>query len=151
VENKERVLDAFTQAVGITFREMAGLEVVPRDTSPAVVARPHEVFTFLTITSTVKGDFALGFSVSFAAELARRIFADSGTELNDSMIPDCVGEVANVVAGQAKTLLVGTSDHFVFSTPTINPDSLPHPEEKRIIINFASEIGEFILCLRFPS
>jgi CheY-specific phosphatase CheX len=43
-----------------------------------------------------------------------------GTELSDEIIHDVVGELANVIAGQAKTMLKGTPYHFALSIPVVS-------------------------------
>jgi CheY-specific phosphatase CheX len=151
VESKDLVVNAFTEAIGLALREMAGIEVAPRGISTQAFTRPLEVCAYLKLKSVGEGDLAIVLSKQVAYELASRIFAQSGMEIDEAMLPDCIGEVANVVAGQAKTLLFGTPAHFVLSTPTLMPESLPHPNDERTIITIASEIGEMILCLRFPS
>ena len=158
------MIQAFAEAVAATLRDMAGLEAVARDSVSKVVATPEGVSALLWLTpaansavtplaakSSAAGDFAIDFPTQVAEELARRVFASSGAELNEAMVPDCVGEVANVVAGQAKTLLVGTAQHFVFSTPEVMPVTFPNPGTERKVIRFISEIGEFLLYLRLPS
>lgn len=144
----EILLAAFTEAVSITLREMAGLEAVPRGVVTSTAEKPTGVCACLQLISPGDGDFAIDFPVSLARELTRRIFADSGAKADDSLLADCIGEVANVIAGQAKTLTVGTPQHFLFSTPILVPEALPHSQALRSIVTFASEIGEFTLYLR---
>jgi CheY-specific phosphatase CheX len=165
VDNNDVLIQAFSEAVAVTLREMAGLETVVRDSRSKVVVHPEGISALLRLTpaansavtplagesSASEGDFAIDFPAQVAMELTRRVFAGSGAEINEAMVPDCVGEVANVVAGQAKTLLVGTAQHFVFSTPALLPVTLPHPAVERMVIRFMCEIGEFLLYLRLPS
>lgn len=146
--NTEIVVGAFAEAVGATLRDMAGLEVAPRGVTNGVVTCPLSISANLRLTTPGDGDFTLDFKKPVAQELARRVFAQSGIEADETMLADCIGEVANVVAGQAKTLLVGTPQHFVFSLPAVMLESLPHPDADRAIITFISEIGEFVLYLR---
>jgi CheY-specific phosphatase CheX len=159
------IIQAFAEAVASTLRDMASLEAVARDSHTRLVATPEGVSALLWVTqaanssvtplagktSAATGDFAIAFPAQVAKELARRVFASSGAELDDAMVPDCVGEVANVIAGQAKTLLVGTAQHFVFSTPEVMPPVFPNAAAERTVIRFISEIGEFLLYLRLPS
>ena len=49
----------------------------------------------------------------------RRRYLPEGTALTDEMIDDVAGEFANVIAGQAKTILKGTPYHFTLSTPVV--------------------------------
>jgi CheY-specific phosphatase CheX len=144
------LVGAFTEAVGTTLREMAGLEVVPRGVTTGRVTEPLSFCANLRLSSPGDGDLTLDFPREVVKELARRVFAQAGFEADDPLLADCVGEVANVVAGQAKTLLFGTPQHFVFSLPSVMPEALPNPEAERLILTFTSEIGEFVLYLRPP-
>jgi CheY-specific phosphatase CheX len=54
---------------------------------------------------------------------ARRLseaYLPAGTELTDEIINDVAGELANVIAGQAKTILKGTPYHFALSIPDVS-------------------------------
>jgi CheY-specific phosphatase CheX len=55
--------------------------------------------------------------------LARRLaegYLPAGTELTEEIINDVAGELANVIAGQAKTILKGTRYHFTLSIPVVS-------------------------------
>ena len=72
--------------------------------------------------------------LSFPAETARRSPGECSSKSHqapdDELIRDCMGELANVIAGQAKTLLAETPYQLLLGTPTIllgRPASrLPH-------------------------
>jgi CheY-specific phosphatase CheX len=53
-----------------------------------------------------------------ASELASH-YLPKGTALSDEIICDVAGEIANVIAGQAQTILKGTRYHFGLSTPSV--------------------------------
>src|SRR5512147_732929 len=97
---------------------MAGVEVIVRsiDRHAAPVAI-GDVRAAVAIKASFDGLLILSFSAPAAASVSRRILAGFRQELNPDMIRDCVGEIANVVAGQAKALLAGTPYHFLFSPP----------------------------------
>ncbi len=146
--SKEIVLDAFMQAVGLTFRELAGLDVIPRGVTTGRFVGTSGISAVLRLTPAVEGEFALDFPLSVATELTRRIFVTAGADVDEAEVSDCIGEVANVVAGQAKTLLVGTPHHFVFSIPVVTATSGPQPQVDCTCVEFGTEIGEFTLYLR---
>lgn len=55
-------------------------------------------------------------------EAARRLaaaFLPAETEITDEMVRDVAGELCNVIAGQAKTILKDTPHHFKLSIPTV--------------------------------
>jgi CheY-specific phosphatase CheX len=85
-----------------------------------------------------------------AVELARRILAGAVDRLTADLIRDCMGEVANVAAGQAKALLVGTPSHFVLSTPVVRAGG-PDGGRGVWVIRFESEAGGFGVHLRPPA
>lgn len=140
--------DAFAIAVPFALREMAGVEAVPRGTESARGPEYYASVSAIIGLSTPDGDWRLvvGFPEATAAALARRILAGVAVELSAEMIRDCMGEVANVVAGQAKTLLVGSPFHFTLSTPTVLTGNLSAPPGSREIV-FDSDAGEFAACL----
>jgi CheY-specific phosphatase CheX len=72
-------------------------------------------------------------------------------EINETLVCDCVGEIANVIAGQAKTLLAGTPHQSTFALPQVvagNPLS-SQPEQGRncLVMNLCSDLGEFTMRL----
>jgi CheY-specific phosphatase CheX len=56
-------------------------------------------------------------------DTARRLaetYLPAGCELTNEIIDDVTGELANVIAGQAKTILKGTPYHFALSIPVVS-------------------------------
>jgi CheY-specific phosphatase CheX len=64
-----------------------------------------------------------------------------------------MGEVGNVVAGQAKTIMGATPFDFTFSLPRVvsgtEADVQPRPGQKGFGVAFSSDAGDFALQL-FP-
>jgi chemotaxis protein CheX len=84
-----------------------------------------------------------------AAGLAGRILAGVTQEVDENLIRDCVGEIANVVAGQTKAMLAGGPYRFAFSLPQVG-DSKEYPPQQGLeclVIAFSSDQGEFDLQL----
>lgn len=138
------LVEAFAEAVPLALREMAGVEVVARDPRPADQADGFaDLSAVVSLTAAGgQGQLILSFPERTAAELAQRILAGTVGEPGADMIGDCMGEVANVVAGQAKALLVGSPAHFTLSTPTVRTEMGEMPVE-RWVIRFDSDVGEF--------
>jgi hypothetical protein len=71
--------------------------------------------------------------------------------LGGDLVPDCMGEIANVITGQAKTLLAGTSYQFAFVLPTVLADSSvdirPTQVEDSLVIALSSDLGAFTMQL----
>jgi CheY-specific phosphatase CheX len=62
----------------------------------------------LGIKPATEGLLVLSFPDRTAAAITERVLADAKEEIDETLVRDCVGEIANVIAGQAKTLLAGT-------------------------------------------
>lgn len=149
MDSPDRVVP-FIESVGMTLREMAGIEAAPGE--PKRVADLNaigDIAAVLALMAASNGYLVLGFPIATATALAQRVL-DGATELNDTMIRDCVGELANVVAGQTKTLLFGTPEHFTLSTPTVVSGPPDVPAGNWWMVDFRSEVGPFRLCLRPP-
>lgn len=148
---RRQLAEPLVTAVEQTLSQMAGAEVTVRSTyqrgKPAALG---DVSVTLTLSHSLEGLLILSFSTSTAEALARRILVDVAEQLDPVMVADCMGEIANIVAGQAKALLHGTPNHFVFSTPmvTLGPDNKMFKDGMTsLVIVFDSEQGVFALQL----
>ena len=82
------------------------------------------------------------------------MLADVTTELDEQLIRDCVGEIGNVVSGQAKALLAGTPFAFTFSLPEVVVGAnhfQPASGQECLVVAFNSDQGEFSLRLLLNS
>jgi CheY-specific phosphatase CheX len=150
VDVDDPIVEAFGEAVGVTLREMAGVEAVLCGMADGPVADGPDTLSVLLRLTSGDGYIALCFPGPVAAVIARRVLAETGAEPDAVMVRDCLGEVANVIAGQAKTLLCGTPHHFFFSTPSAVP-SPPADGPRGWAARFASDVGEFTLHVQLPS
>lgn len=144
-------IEAFSNAVAVALAEMAGVEMVLLEWSE--ISGPHEVegiSAILTPTLSSDGMLFLSMSESAAAALAGRILAAADIhEPDTTMIRDCIGEVANIVAGQAKTNLYGTPWHFSFSAPWPEvPKTLTFKNALRL--QFKCDVGDLLLIADLP-
>jgi CheY-specific phosphatase CheX len=145
------LIDALGTAVPFALREMAGIEAVVRDTGPESPADGSAgVSAQIRLTTAAGGAWRLvmSFPPALAALLAGRILAGTGAAGAADMVRDCAGEVANVVAGQAKALLVGSPYHFTLSVPTVAAGP-PASAPGGWVIRFDSDAGPFTAHL-FP-
>jgi chemotaxis protein CheX len=150
VETARELSEAFAVAVPPALREMAGVEAFASKSRRTAGDALADLSATVRLT-TATGDWRLimTFPPPTAAELARRILAETTDPVTPDMIADCMGEVANVVAGQAKALLFGTAFHFTLSTPTV-VTGLVEGTDGRRVIPFDSDVGEFALHLCPP-
>lgn len=140
----DELFAALTEAVTTALRELAAAECAAIDLAPAA-----DLFAVLPVTTASgEGVFVLALPEATAFALARRILAESGIEPDATVVRDCVGEVVNVVCGQAKTLLSGTPYHFFLSTPQV-ADSAP-AVEGAFVLAFGSDAGPFALHVHLP-
>jgi chemotaxis protein CheX len=151
VEIREQLLEPFITATRAALAEMASTDVVVR----AVCHNPGRpavdgISVVLRLTAATEVSLVLSFPEQTATALARRILAGVSAEVDEQLTRDCVGEIGNVVAGQAKALLAGTPYHFTFSLPRVVTgvdEFRPAPELDCLMVAFNSEQGEFALRL----
>lgn len=118
-EQESRVIEAFTAAAIMALQELTQLAAIV-DELPAVdsVATGNWVVATVRLNRQLPGTMTLLLSNESASTLAAR-YLPRGTELTAEMINDVAGEFANVIAGQAKTILKGTPYHFALSAPAV--------------------------------
>lgn len=140
--------DPFIEAVTVTLREMAGVEAAAR---PAYRAAADEAFgdisAELDLTSGSAGCLVVSFPAATAAVVADRVLREVAGEPDTEMIRDCVGEVANVIAGQAKALLAATHHRFSFTPPMLIDGPHRPTFADRLVIPFDTDAGPFTLQL----
>jgi len=148
--NSQDWVEPFVAATMLTLREMAGLEATACETDRiSGTQRFGDLSALLRLSAGGEGYLALDFPRPTATALAARIL-DGAAEINEEMVRDCAGEVANVVAGQAKALLFGTPDHFTFSLPSVTVGPAALPVGVWWVVSFVSEVGPFRLHLLQP-
>jgi chemotaxis protein CheX len=149
-EIREKLLDPFIAATGAALGEMASAEVVVRAVSRGPGRHPSEnICAELRFTSGIEGSLVLIFPQDTAEALAKRILVGVSSEVDPQLIRDCVGEIGNVVAGQAKALLAATPYHFTFSLPKVVyvEDFQAPPVPVCLVADFNCNSGEFALEL----
>ena len=146
----DELLEPFITAVATTLREMAGVDVIVRKTFRATGNEGlADVSVVLRLVADTEGLLILSFPTETAAALTRRVLVEVGGEPDEGMVRDCVAELLNVIAGQAKTLLFGTPRHFTLSTPTVLTAGFVEGVG-RAVVRFDSDAGEFTLHLSQP-
>jgi chemotaxis protein CheX len=135
---------------------MTNSEVAVRAVVQKKLGRPPgDISAVLELRSATEGFLVLSYPRQMAATLAGRVLADVAGELDELLIRDCVGEIANVVAGQAKALLAGTPYQFTFSIPTVmtGEEAASRPPHGRecLCVAFSSDVGEFALSITLPA
>ena len=150
METPSEVVSAFVTAVEAALREMAGVEAVALPVRPATGADEFgDLSAVLQLRSGADGCFVLSVPADTADVIAKRILAEVMPDPSPEMLRDCLGEVANVVAGQAKSLLSGTPYHFLFATPTVVAGRPATVGASDWLVEFRSDVGAFTfhMCL----
>lgn len=141
---------AFSSAVITTLQELVQVEAFCDDAThetPSTINGPVVIATIHLLRDS-PGSMSLVLTTDTAAKLASR-FLPAGVVLTPEIIDDVAGEFANVIAGQAKTMLKGTPHHFNLSMPAVSraDDGWSHPAQPipNVSLRFNCELGEFLL------
>jgi CheY-specific phosphatase CheX len=152
VDSSHELVEAFAEAVPAALREWAGVEAIVRESGPASAVDPGAGLIAGIGLTMVSGEGRLELFVPerTAAELARRVLTGAVDPVAEDLVRDCMGEVANVVAGHAKALLVGRPSHFTLSTPVVRSGGLIEGTGGWVI-RFESDAGTFGAHVRPPA
>jgi len=150
------VVEAFQEAVVTAFSEMAQLVAFPETTSSGTidVSDGDVVAASIHLLRPLPGTMTLLLSAPTAAKLAAR-YLPAGTPLTVDLIDDVAGEFANVIAGQAKTMLKGTPYHFTLSTPKVTRAGSfarsPRAEDSGFVALLSCELGRVLIRVELPA
>jgi CheY-specific phosphatase CheX len=150
-ELRANLLEPFIVATGTALGQMAGAEVVVRAVFQKTMHHAlGDIAAVFRLRSASEGFLVLSFPERTAAALAGRILAGVSQQVDANLIRDCAGEIANVVAGQAKALLAETPYRFVFFMPQVVVDAKEFrapPSLDCLAVIFSSDTGSFALQL----
>lgn len=152
-ELTDALVEPLADAVRQALAEMAGIELVLQSAhlrdKPAALG---DIDAVIELSSVQNGLLVMSFSSRSAKALAGKILADTQEELTPALVQDCMGEITNVIAGQAKAMLHGTAHHFTFSPPVVhagNSASLPE-NLGSLVLAFDSDAGGCALQYCMP-
>jgi chemotaxis protein CheX len=151
-EIRKNLLEPFIEGTTITLQEMAGVKVFVNSVYQKSNYKLFgDISAIIGLVAPGEGSMVLSFPEATANAIVRRVLAGIADHPDADMIRDCVGEVINVVAGQAKGILSNTKYHFSFSTPTVisgaNHEIRHKPNMACMVIAFGSDVGAFALQL----
>jgi CheY-specific phosphatase CheX len=150
VDNHDELISLFAESVATALREMAGVDAILSDTKRSngneILADIAAILPLTTSTGT--GQLIISLPRKTAVALTQKVM---NREDDMGMVHDLMGEMANVIAGQAKARLFGSPAHFKLSTPRIVADGRESVTTGQHLLRFKSEVGEFILYLDLPS
>ena len=150
-EIREKLVEPFITATRTALGEMANTEVVVRavfqNSSPPVL---RDISIAIRLTAATEAWLVLSFPERTAVILSSRILSGVTANVDHQLLGDCVAEIGNVVAGQAKALLAGTPFHFAFSLPRVivGVDDFGHLAGFNcLLVAFDCNAGDFALRL----
>ncbi len=150
-EIRVQLVEPLIEAARVALGEMAHTELTAR----AVYRQAHpvmlgELAAMLALKSARVGSLVLDVTDRTALALTRRVLGETRHVTDHAIVHDCIGEIANVIAGQAKALLAESAFRFTFATPTILSAAGAHaartlPGNDYAVVAFCSDAGEFAL------
>ncbi len=113
-----------------------------------------DISSVISVSGECKGSIGISFSTKCILQVAYQMFSEEYSGLSDEVV-DMVGEIVNMVSGDARQELVKLGFHFSAGIPvtTQGPDhELVHSVKDRVIvIPFQTEHGEFFIETCFDS
>lgn len=100
----------------------------------------------ITLSGPASVEVVLAFPVETATHIVAEMIGLDVGEVDEDIITDGVGEVANIVVGNAKAELAATRYAFQMSLPRVvaSPDGDPVPERGEVTArHFDSDLGPF--------
>lgn len=147
---RDHLLAPFITATEQAFAEMAATEVKVR-----TVYRKSGYRMFGDISSVIgllgdsEGSMVISFPNKVALGVARLLLQSVPGEPTEELMRDCIGELANVIAGQARSMVEKSRFPFSISTPTVIAGAgheIRHkPGSPCLVVAFESGLGEFAL------
>jgi CheY-specific phosphatase CheX len=117
------VVEAFISAAITALQELMQFEALVEELSAVLALEMTNVVSAtVRLVRTEPGKLTVVLTEESASRLAAR-FLPKETLLTEEIVNDVTGEIANVIAGQAKTTLKGTPYHFKMSTPVVARES----------------------------
>lgn len=147
---KAEYVNSFYKATRDVFKLMLGLD--PERKNLQVVEDmvfSNDANVVLGVTGDLKGTILFGFPRDMALEM---IHIMSGMKMNqiDSFASSALGEVANIIGGNALTLLAENSCKCDIVPPQIfigEYKSFSMTNDKALLLNLATPIGEFDISI----
>jgi len=150
-EIREKLVEPFITATRTALGAMANTEVGVRSVCQiSSLPALSDISIAIRLTAATEGWLVLSFPERTAAILSSRILTGVTADVDQQLLGDCIAEIGNVVAGQAKTLLAGTPYHFAFSLPRVivGANDFAHLAGFNcLVVAFDCNAGDFALRL----
>ena len=148
-----RMINPFLSAAVNVLTTMAN--ITPQPGKPFLKTKDTamgDVSAIIGITGEAQGSMALTFTESCILKLASSLMGEDYTELNDE-VKDSVGELTNMICGDARRRLSETGIILQAGIPTIvagKSHSITHiADGPRLAVPFQTKWGSFIIEIAF--
>jgi chemotaxis protein CheX len=113
-------INPFLEAVVNVLKTMAFIDPTPGKPFLKKKSEPSQgdITGIVGMTGPVKGSLAVSFSESAILQVVSTMFGEDFTELNGE-IQDAVGELSNMISGDARRMLAEKGYAFEASIPTV--------------------------------
>jgi len=119
------VQKVFDTMIDVPF--VLGKPVLKKDRIP-----PYEVSSIIGLSGEVTGCVVISLEANIALELASALLDDEFTEIDEDCT-DAIGEITNMIAGNAKTDFPGKNNAISVPTVVIGKHKLSYPKGIPII------------------
>ncbi len=148
-----KIINPFLEATINVLKTMAMLDPTPGKAFVKKDTVAHgDVSGIIGITGDAQGSMSISFSESCIKAVVQNLLGMPVTEINDE-VRDAVGEITNMICGDARRRLDADNIHLQAGTPTIvsgKGHSITHINDgPRIAIPFDTSSGQFVIEVAF--
>ncbi len=148
---REEYVNAFLNPAKKVWEQELGqsLEVASADMTTSQVM-DEDITVVIGISGTLQGNVLYGFSDATAEGLVKTMTGEEEVDIKDEIGLSVLGEVANMITGNAATALAQAGFPCVISPPVIfEPagNKLMAMSGPQILVSFVSELGPFSVRL----
>jgi chemotaxis protein CheX len=130
---KAAYINPFIDAVRRLFKTMMDLPLSIGQPGLNREAKPqHDVCGIIDVTGEVNGRVVVSMPETVAAQLASALLGDPIQELDEDVM-DAVGEIANMIAGNAKTDFPGGAGAISVPRVVLGRERVPYPAATPVI------------------
>ena len=154
---KVEYLNPFIFATRKVLKMMAFMDSKPRKPylkDVGDVKGLGDISSVISVSGECKGSIGISFATKCILQVAYQMFSEEYDGLTDEVV-DMVGEIVNMVSGDARQELVKLGFHFSAGIPVTTMGAgheLVHSVKDRVIvIPFQTEYGEFFIETCFDS
>ncbi len=148
-----KIINPFLEAAVNVLKTMAGMEAKPQ--KPYLkndsIAK-GDVSGIIGITGDAQGSMSLSFTESCIKAIVSNLFGTPVNELNEE-VKDAVGELTNMICGDARRRLESNNILLQSGTPTVvagKNHSITHVHKGPCIaVPFSTEAGDFVVEVAF--